>query len=1132
MALQSPGVQVTVVNESYYTTNTQGTVPLFVVATAQNKNNSSGTGIAAGTLKANAESVYTVASQRELSDYFGTPKFKTAIDGSPIHGAEQNEYGLQAAYSFLGVSNPAYIVRADLNLNELTAQDKAPGSEPANGQWWLDTASTQWGIFEWDSTPVRLNGQKFVHKVPTVINDTDVDMLDDVGGVMYPKASVGKSGDYAVVSASDVIRYFYKGTDYTTSGNPISWQLIGTKQWRKFWPTFVSAGYNPPTSGDISITINGRLVTVPNNSTLNDVVTLINSLVITGVKAANIGGNLNLFVTDKTDDVGDSTDSILILMEDSTVGSVAALFDVPAGEYFGPELTIAPHTSVPQWKAGDSYPRPSGSVWVKSTDPNLGARYRIKKYNSSTKAWAEVRTGLNATPQAAIYALDRTGGGVNIPVDQVFVQYNYSEDTGYDNTPQTTSFKIFVRKNAGVNATSITSDAVTNQLSAGSKTIFIRESLKGSPTLGPVTQINFTAAGNSADANAIAVAINSSSLTNIRASVASGRLTIVHTLGGEFRITDTSGALAAIGFTTFNYEDGSGTPNLYAVPAGSVVDENDVEVLETFVASSWLPLAGSLTGYISAKNAPEAEASDGQLWYSNVVNEVDIMIHNGTTWVGYLDSTSPYYKGSSSQQTDPSGPIVSATRPLLQSDGTVLVTGDIWIDTSDLENYPVIYRFNNDLSDTPVANRWVLIDNTDHTSENGVLFADARAGTTGGDATTAPSGTIKELLVSNFVDFDAPDPALYPRGMMLWNTRRSGFNVKVYRHTYVDTTADNIRFNDESMALYHRSRWVTESADKFGRHAQRHVVVTALKKVIATSQQLRETEVRQFNLLACPGYPEVLQNLIDLNADRGDTAFIVGDSPFRLPADSTSLTSWGTNAKGAADNDENSLVSYDAYTAVFYPSGLTTDNVGNSVVVPASHMMLKTMAVSDQVSYPWFAPAGIRRGAITNATSVGYIDKTTGSFKTVALTEGQRDTLYNVGVNPLTYFNGVGLVNYGQKTRANTASALDRINVARLVIYLRTQLNKLAKPYVFEPNDKITRDEIKQAVESLLLELVGLRALYDYAVVCDETNNTPDRIDRNELYVDIAIEPVKAIEFIYIPLRLKNTGEIQQSSTR
>ena len=118
------------------------------------------------------------------------------------------------------------------------------------------------------------------------------------------------------------------------------------------------------------------------------------------------------------------------------------------------------------------------------------------------------------------------------------------------------------------------------------------------------------------------------------------------------------------------------------------------------------------------------------------------------------------------------------------------------------------------------------------------------------------------------------------------------------------------------------------------------------------------------------------------------------------------------------------------------------------------------------------------------------------------------------------------MVVFGQKTRARNASALDRVNVARLVVYLRTQLELLAKPYLFEPNDKITRDQIKAAADQLMLELVSLRALYDFVTVCDESNNTPARIDKNELYLDVAIEPVKAIEFIYIPLRIKNTGEI------
>jgi hypothetical protein len=330
---------------------------------------------------------------------------------------------------------------------------------------------------------------------------------------------------------------------------------------------------------------------------------------------------------------------------------------------------------------------------------------------------------------------------------------------------------------------------------------------------------------------------------------------------------------------------------------------------------------------------------------------------------------------------------------------------------------------------------------------------------------------------------------------------------------------------------YYAHRWVTESANQadgsgsFGQVAQRKVVVQSLQAMVNSNQDIRDDEARLFNMMACPGYPELIGEMISLNYDRGLSAFIVGDSPARLTPDATSLNEWGTNVNLAVEDNEKGLVSMDEYMGVFYPWGFTSDNFGNNVVVPPSHMMLRTIALSDQVSYPWFAPAGTRRGGITNASATGYIDGE-GEFVSVALNEGQRDTLYGISVNPITFITGSGLVNFGQKTRARNASALDRINVARLVIYLRSQLNKLAKPYIFEPNDKITRDEIKQAAESLMLELVGQRALYDYLVVCDESNNTPSRIDRNELYLDIAIEPVKAVEFIYIPLRLKNTGEI------
>lgn len=106
---------------------------------------------------------------------------------------------------------------------------------------------------------------------------------------------------------------------------------------------------------------------------------------------------------------------------------------------------------------------------------------------------------------------------------------------------------------------------------------------------------------------------------------------------------------------------------------------------------------------------------------------------------------------------------------------------------------------------------------------------------------------------------------------------------------------------------------------------------------------------------------------------------------------------------------------------------------------------------------------------------------------------------------------------------------MDRINVARLIIHLRRQLELVTRPFIYQPNDKLTRDEVKNVINGLLLELMGLRAISDFLVVCDETNNTPTRIRRDELWVDIAIKPIRAVEFIYVPLRLRNTGQMTSS---
>jgi hypothetical protein len=1137
MALVSPGVQVTVIDESFYTPAEPGTTPLIVVATAENKTNAAGTGTASATTAANAGVAYRLTSQKDLVDLFGVPFFEKTASNTPIHGSERNEYGLLAAYSLLGVTNSVFMVRANIDLDELAGVTTAPGAQPADGQWWVDTATTTWGIQEWNSAdPRTTGGQKFTAKTPIVLTDTDTTRILNNA----PRESVGAVGDYAVVyetGASDNLlketaKIYYKSAGGGVGSPAGSWVLLGSPEWTASHPAV--SGSIPVallTSGD-TFFINENLITVPAGANvavqLTALVDVINDLASTrGISAREISGRLYIYSNGLTDSAGDSSLSGAIVIASGT-GTVLTNLGIIAGTYLQPKLQHSPHTQVPTYKRTDNTTSrqgyPTGSVWIKTTEPNGGARWRVKQWASATQTWVTYDAPLYSTGHSALFFLDRSGGGVNLPVDTLFVQVNSNETEGYgipsnsrDITLGEANYRVWRR--AATERTTIISAPVV--LVNGTVYSFtIKESRTGSINLSAPVTVSVTGqATRILNGNAIAAAINAAGLINVEASFneSTGRVSIFHKTAGDIRFTDVTnepiGTLFGVGFNPYSK---AGTANFYAAPSGADDD---------FIASNWKPLAAE--GVIISSTTPLDEAEDGQLWYNPNFGAVDMMVHNGNTWVGYQDVTSPYYAVDDGDKTDPAGPIVSASEPTTQSDGTTLKNGDLWISTADIENFPTIYRWDSDNIE------WVLIDKSDQTTEDGVLFADARYGLDGVNGDVA--ATIVDLLTNNYLDPDAPDPDLYPRGMMLWNLRRSGGNVKRYRKNYIDVTQDNPRVGaapGENMANYAPDRWTTASANNedgsgsFGRKAQRKVVVAALKSVIDTSQEIRDEERRNFNVIAAPGYPELLSNLINLNIDRGLTAFVIGDTPLRLPSDATSLVNWGTNAALVTDNGDDGIVSFDEYAAVYYPNGFTTDLGGNNAVVPASHMMLRTIALSDQVSYPWFAPAGTRRGGITNATSVGYIDAATGEFQTVALNEGTRDVLYDLKVNPIPFFVGVGHVAFGQKTRARNASALDRINVARLIVYLRSQLNKLARPYIFEPNDKITRDEVKGAVESLLLELVGLRAIYDFAVVCDESNNTPSRIDRNELYVDIAIEPVKAIEFIYIPLRVKNTGEI------
>jgi len=298
--------------------------------------------------------------------------------------------------------------------------------------------------------------------------------------------------------------------------------------------------------------------------------------------------------------------------------------------------------------------------------------------------------------------------------------------------------------------------------------------------------------------------------------------------------------------------------------------------------------------------------------------------------------------------------------------------------------------------------------------------------------------------------------------------------------------------------------------------AKRVSITTALSAAINSNTEVR-SEIFEYNLIVAPGYPEVVDELLALSTDINDEAFVIADTPMTLTAEQTAAWAVTTGRKSGTN------------VAYYYPAGLASNLDGAEVAIAASGIALRTYAYSDNLSYVWFAPAGVSRGSVTGVAKVGYVSGDLGeptTFVELNLNQGQRDILYEnyKNINPIVFFPGQGLIVWGQKTSAAAASALDRVNVVREVMYIKRALRKGAFPFVFEPNDKVTRDNLKAVADSFLNDVMAKRGLYDFVTLCDTSNNTPAVIDNNQLIMDVALKPVKAAEFIYIPIRVLSTG--------
>ena len=262
----------------------------------------------------------------------------------------------------------------------------------------------------------------------------------------------------------------------------------------------------------------------------------------------------------------------------------------------------------------------------------------------------------------------------------------------------------------------------------------------------------------------------------------------------------------------------------------------------------------------------------------------------------------------------------------------------------------------------------------------------------------------------------------------------------------------------------------------------------------------------RFNLLIAPGlidafasHTSAISNIILNTQQRGDNMFVLDPVGYGATATST-ITQ-------AASRDTSYAASYWPWCQILDPSS------GKNVWVPTSVMIAGVYAYNDRVSEPWFAPAGINRGGLGTVIRVEQ-----------KLNQSTRDALYTGKVNPIASFPGQGIVVYGQKTLQTKASALDRVNVRRLLIELKSYISQVANTLLFEQNSTSTRNTFLGQVNPYLSSVQQRQGLYAFKVVMDETNNTADVIDRNQMVGAIYVQPTKTAEFIYLDFIITPTG--------
>lgn len=674
MALTSPGVEVTVIDQSQYVPSAVNTVPYFLVATAQNKVSSDGVTVAAGTLAANANKTYLITSQRDLAATFGVPFFYNTTTGTPINGYELNEYGLLAAYSALGVSNRCYVQRADIDLAALTASLTRPLGTPPNNSYWVDSGLSTWGMFEWNAETAS-----FELQTPIIITEpTDVvggDGTDQIAD-STPLDTIGSIGDYAVTLVNEHVFVYYKKYDNT-------WNQVGSDGWKTSWPAV--AGTNAVTGSALTVganmIINGSTVTVSSTNTVAGLAAVINAAAITGVTARAVSNRLYLYATSAagTDGSTLNSDGFVEVVAGPNLGTaLLTQLGITASQYPAPEYYPGYSYQQPKWISGTTIDplnaRPTGSVWQNMSTANNGLSIVTKQYSASLGSWLTQSCPAYVGDSTAIYALDPTGGGKNIPVGTLYASYT---SFNWQTTVNTAAFTIFERYALG--ATVITGTTVPTGTPFVVGNTFTMNSTQPGTASNLFSTVTIGGTGTVSD---FIAAVSAAANPYVTASVNSaGNIVFTHSAGGAIFLENLTGTpVTTAGFAI-------GAPD----QVGHAQTSSQLR-LSNFVSTP-------LFEYTASDTAPDSAPADGRLWYYSAVDAADIMIQDDGVWQGYQNVTNDA-RGYNLTDTNATGPIISASAPTTQTNTALspLVYGDLWIDTSDLENYPKLYRWQAVLS--------------------------------------------------------------------------------------------------------------------------------------------------------------------------------------------------------------------------------------------------------------------------------------------------------------------------------------------------------------------------------------------------------------------------------------------------